>query len=913
MYKSLYKKLLSVLLVLIMMFSQTPISAFASEQGTDSGKVYISISYDGQYNDDIKGNDIAYVEVSMDDLAEINLADYELGDYVYDADGDGINEITALHLYIYTHEEICGGNWSDVGVSGGAGSIFFERGLFGFEDCNLNYYLNGEYPAVDGWGTTADRIVLSSGDFLDIAGYTSWNFWSDSAAGFHYFADNSGNITHSYTGETGNDTTIKLVSTYSDMYSGSGNDVREETYYTVYYGKTFGVVDGKVSTDDTGCANISFNEAGTWYLWCEGGYGAEYPDEIVSSPAYAKVVVTETVDPDEEAAEAVISKIQSIGTVTLESETAIIEAREAYDALTDAQKELVTNYSTLTTAEATLAQLKETEEEPEEKPALIDTNPKEIYEATYEYLSDLGTPSVGSVGGEWMVIDLTRGGYACPNGYYDNVVSYINENINANEQLHRAKSTDNSRVILALTSAGYDVTDVDGHNLLMGLTDMTYVKKQGINGPIWALMAFDSHDYEIPTNSAATEQVTREKLIKCILDNQLEDGGWKIGGTSSDVDMTAMAIQSLAPYYNTNAEVKAAVDEAVVLLSNRQNEYGGFGSVDGACSESCAQVIVALTALGINPETDERFVKNGYSVVDALCGFAVEGGGFAHIPSGSINGMATEQSQYALAAYFRFLDGKTSLYDMVDVIINKVSKDDSGKIENVTDESKNECAATLDVTDAGLKDKLLTADEKKLLEEGADIKIDLNVDDISDTVSQRDKTLIEEKLGSSKVGLYLDITLSKQIGDNSPVAITETNGEVTVSITVPKNLVNTDSSITRTYNILRIHEGKVDVLATNFDSKTGKLSFNTDAFSTYVLVYEDKEVNNTVDNSGNIIDNNVNNTANDNVSNSDSNVEVNTPATGDNSNIWLYTMLMMLSLIGMVAILKNNEKARKTN
>ena len=292
---------------------------------------------------------------------------------------------------------------------------------------------------------------------------------------------------------------------------------------------------------------------------------------------------------------------------------------------------------------------------------------KAIYEATGAYINSLGTPSVGSTGGEWMVIDLTRSGYACPEGYYENVVEYVNSNINDKEQLHRAKSTDNSRVILALTSAGYDATDVDGHNLLMGLTDMTYVKKQGINGPVWALIAFDCYGYEIPVNADAAEQVTREKLIAYILEKQLEDGGWALSGKAADPDMTGMAIQSLAPYYNTNPEVKTAVDKAIICLSEKQYSNGGFGSVDGICSESCAQVIVALTALGINPETDSRFVKNGVSVVDAMCLFAVEGGGFAHIPDAGINGMATEQSQYALAAYFRFLDGKTSLYDMTDV------------------------------------------------------------------------------------------------------------------------------------------------------------------------------------------------------------------------------------------------------
>lgn len=304
-----------------------------------------------------------------------------------------------------------------------------------------------------------------------------------------------------------------------------------------------------------------------------------------------------------------------------------------------------------------------------ESTAEADTDHRAIYEETGEYIKTLGTPEVGSVGGEWMVICLTRSGGECPDGYYENVVNYVNENINNKEQLHRAKSTDNSRVILALTSGGYDVTDVNGHNLLKGLSDMSYLKKQGINGPIWALIAFDSYNYEIPENENKETQASREEIIAYILEKQLDDGGWCLAGNKSDIDITAMAIQALAPYYDSDTLIQNAIDNALDCLSSLQLENGSFGSLDGSCSESCAQVIVALAALGIDPEEDEGFIKNGISVVDALCAFAVEGGGFEHLMNVGLDGMATEQGQCALVAYFRLLDGETSLYDMTDVTI----------------------------------------------------------------------------------------------------------------------------------------------------------------------------------------------------------------------------------------------------
>ena len=362
--------------------------------------------------------------------------------------------------------------------------------------------------------------------------------------------------------------------------------------------------------------------------------------------------------------------IDAIGEVTLGSESAIAAARTAYDNLTEAQQAEVKNYDKLTAAEAAYARLLAEQSERLEK----------IYQTTGDFMATLGTPGVGSTGGEWMTIGLTRSGRTVPAGYYDAVVEYVKANADANERLHRAKVTDNARIILALTAIGKDVTNVGGHNLLKGMDNMAYVQKQGINGPIFTLIALDSHNY--PTMG----DVTREKLIQVILDAQLPGGGWNLSGENADTDMTAMAIQALAPYYKTNETVKAAVDKALEALSALQRGDGGFGSWGTVNSESCAQVIVALTALGIDPATDSRFVKNGSTVLGALAGFYVDGGGFKHTADGERNGMATEQGYYALAAYYRFVNGQTSLYDMSDVTIQTggntpANPDDPGKTD----------------------------------------------------------------------------------------------------------------------------------------------------------------------------------------------------------------------------------------
>lgn len=380
---------------------------------------------------------------------------------------------------------------------------------------------------------------------------------------------------------------------------------------------------------------------------------------------------------EKKTADDVIALINAIGVVDLTKGDVIAKARTAYDALSAADKKLVTNYQTLLDAEAAYAKLV----------AELGKKADTIYKNTGDYLAKRGTPNVGSIGGEWMALGLARSGRTVPEGYYDTVVKYVKDNIDSNGRLDENKATENARIILALTAIGKDVTNVGGHDLLAGLNEMSYLSKQGINGAIFTLIALDSHNY------TPAGDVTRDKLVQTILDAQISsDGGWSLDGKNADVDMTAMAIQALAAYYKSNSSAKKAVDKGLNWLSSVQQNDGGFTSWGAANSESCAQVIVALTALGIDPAKDSRFIKNGVSVLDALCSFAVDGGGFKHLATEtSANGMATEQGFYALVAYYRLLNGQTRLYDMTDVKLEGVKAEDP-----VNDTDKPDDAADTD-------------------------------------------------------------------------------------------------------------------------------------------------------------------------------------------------------------------------
>ena len=362
---------------------------------------------------------------------------------------------------------------------------------------------------------------------------------------------------------------------------------------------------------------------------------------------------------------AMIEALPDVDKLSLDDAAAVGRAQSAYNALSDEAKALISKNlkAKLDAAVAKIAQLQKTNQKEFDK----------IYQETGSSQAALASKAgltAGTSGGEWVALGLARSGSisnTLAEQYAQAAYQYVKKK--GSSTMSDSKSTENSRMILALTSIGKDPSDVAGYDLLEPLADLDYVKSQGINGPIFALIALDSHDYEIPKVVAGKTQTTRDALIDTILAAQLSDGGWNVNGNGADADMTAMAIQALAPYYNSNAKVKSAVDDALKRLSQMQEDNGGYTSWGTSNAESVAQVIVALTSLGIDPASDGRFIKNGYSTLDALATFYNDKGGFKHSQSDmtASNGLATEQAYYALASWYRLKVGKTSLYDMSDV------------------------------------------------------------------------------------------------------------------------------------------------------------------------------------------------------------------------------------------------------
>ncbi len=288
--------------------------------------------------------------------------------------------------------------------------------------------------------------------------------------------------------------------------------------------------------------------------------------------------------------------------------------------------------------------------------------------AAYLYKT-VKSPQVGSIGGEWAVLGLARSGYAVPEQYYQDYYATVEAYVTACKGvMHEKKYTEYSRVTVALTAIGKNPANVAGYNLLTPLGDYDKTIWQGINGPIWALIALDSGNYAMPQNPTAATQATRQMYVSRILALQLSDGGFSLTGEgSADPDITGMALQALAKY-QSSAAVKTATDRALSCLSNMQESSGGFSSWGTSNSESVVQVIVALCELGISLD-DTRFVKNGNTLLHNLLSYRQKDGSFMHTSSGSgSNQMATEQGFYGIVAALRASKGENTLYRMSDAL-----------------------------------------------------------------------------------------------------------------------------------------------------------------------------------------------------------------------------------------------------
>lgn len=318
---------------------------------------------------------------------------------------------------------------------------------------------------------------------------------------------------------------------------------------------------------------------------------------------------------------------------------------------------------------------------------------KTITEASIEEIinstgAKLNKPEIFTeIGNEWAILSLARSGQLDDKS----ISQYADSLYRSIQEKKPSKATDYAKYIIILGAIGYNAEDFNGINLISALSDYDFAVKQGINGAAYTLIALDTHNYSIPDAPEGTVQTTRDALIDYILSAQLTDGGWAFFGENFEPDMTGIVMQALTPYYKDNGKVKAAVDKALKLLSENQNDDGTYTSYGSPNCENSAQIVTALSGLGIDADKDSRFVKEKGSALDGLKRFYIDGS-FSHEIEGDENVLSTLQALYSACAYQRFIEGKTSLYDMSDVEFRKAETDSKPEEESSDEHKENNTA-----------------------------------------------------------------------------------------------------------------------------------------------------------------------------------------------------------------------------
>ena len=275
----------------------------------------------------------------------------------------------------------------------------------------------------------------------------------------------------------------------------------------------------------------------------------------------------------------------------------------------------------------------------------------------------------GGNASDWYVMAKARRGAVADYG------KYASELLETLEQ-SGTNAVSRQRMALALIMT-------DGDLATAGRVLSETAGRQGVMSFIFAL--------HLINNGAEAEGITADGIAGELVSLVLGDGGWAISGSNSDPDVTAMALQALAPYADEYADI---VGGAVGLLASKQLDDGDYKSYGVANPESGAQTVIALTALGIDPLEDGRFVKNGNTLLDGMMKYSVSGG-FSHTCGGELNKLATQQVYCALVALERFYSGKSAFYDTINDVSGDASIDESFEknVEEETEKSSDISAA----------------------------------------------------------------------------------------------------------------------------------------------------------------------------------------------------------------------------
>ena len=293
--------------------------------------------------------------------------------------------------------------------------------------------------------------------------------------------------------------------------------------------------------------------------------------------------------------------------------------------------------------------------------ATIEESNEAVNKGVEYTINNLPTPAYGS---EWQILALSRSNKTVPNGYYDTY--YNSVQLKVAEEMVKAEPftyvTEVEKIILTLNAIGKDPTNVGGYNLVDYIWSKVNIEAQGINALVYGLLALDSKNYDEPTGAVNT----RNSLINKILALKTSDGGFSYGVGPAEQDMTGMVLQALAKYKD-RADVETVINGALALISSQQRADGGFDNDWGDNPYGAAQMALALLALELDPtDPANGFVKSSGDIISYLFSLQTADGGFG--VGGVTDTFLTPQAFYTMVAYNRYLNGKSFLFDMTDVL-----------------------------------------------------------------------------------------------------------------------------------------------------------------------------------------------------------------------------------------------------
>ena len=231
------------------------------------------------------------------------------------------------------------------------------------------------------------------------------------------------------------------------------------------------------------------------------------------------------------------------------------------------------------------------------------------------------------------------------------------------------KPTDLQRAAIILSAAGRCSEEL----ICAAVYNNDKFDRQGMNAYVWGLIAANCSDITEPENTLNTV----ESLMEYLISKQLQDGGFSLKGSAADTDMTASVIYALAPHMGVES-VAAAVVRAEQCLRALQLESGGYSSMNVENCESVAQAVIAFTALDCG-EDDIQVNK----ALDAMLAYRREGG-YAHLPDGEADGIATVQALLALTSLELLGEGK-ALYELSDEPYETVEQSASSAVQESDD------------------------------------------------------------------------------------------------------------------------------------------------------------------------------------------------------------------------------------